>query len=301
MDSDDQQTKDMEQGLGLAEQDADIKAAFFTSANRRQGVKFIKSEDQTLDEFVAAALAGTLLPSVRSAPAPRRNSGPVKTVVATTFSTIVEDPDQDCLIAFCNPFSANCKKFAPLYIKLAKKLKNVPGLTIASMDVSSNDLPATYNVVEQPALYLLKNVWRKDGVGGGGGGNGGHQGGENVDAGGKGGKGDMNGGVEDWSSSDAVTAVPPGFRYGGDALSQKQILEFLESNGIKNIPKRVKRETAKGTATRAKQKKTKNDVGEGGNLKQGTQGGSQVEGSCAAPRPNDRGGGGGERNCKSEP
>ena len=295
MDSDDQQTKDMEQGLGLAEQDADIKAAFFTSANRRQGVKFIKSEDQTLDEFVAAALAGTLLPSVRSAPAPRRNSGPVKTVVATTFSTIVENPDQDCLIAFCNPFSANCKKFAPLYIKLAKKLRNVPGLTIASMDVSSNDLPATYNVVEQPALYLLKNVWGKDGVSGGGG-NGGHQGGENVDAGGKGGKGDMNGGVEDWSSSDAVTAVPPGFRYGGDALSQKQILEFLESNGIKNIPKRVKRETAKGTATRAKQKKTKN-------LKQGAQWGwlQADEGSCAAPRPNDRGGGGGERNCKSEP
>jgi len=97
---------------------------------------------ENLVEHFKGFLDGTLQPNIKSQPVPDKNNGPVKTIVATTFDSIVMDNTKDVLVEFYAPWCGHCKSLAPKYKKLGKMFKDVPNVVIAQVDATENDVPA---------------------------------------------------------------------------------------------------------------------------------------------------------------
>jgi len=92
-----------------------------------------------LEQFIFDYRAGKLKPFIRSAPAPALQSGPVHTLVGSTFDALVKDSSKDVLVFFHVPWCEPCKKFDKTYKKVADRLEHVKTLVIAKMDGSVND------------------------------------------------------------------------------------------------------------------------------------------------------------------
>lgn len=110
---------------------------------------------ETLQEFVDSYLAGKLKPRRKSAPVPKKQSGPVTVVVGSTFDSIVLDPTRDVLVEFYAPWCGHCKSLEPKYNQLAKDLKAEENLVIAKVDATVNDFPSDYDVKGFPTIYLV--------------------------------------------------------------------------------------------------------------------------------------------------
>ncbi len=117
--------------------------------------------DQVVD-FILRVLSQKVKPFVRSAKPPpaRRNRGPVKVVVGSTFQKIVEsDRNNDVLIEFYAPWCSYCRRLAPEFTALAKKKKKEgKALVFAKIDVTNNDFnESKYPFVHGlPSLYLVR-------------------------------------------------------------------------------------------------------------------------------------------------
>jgi len=128
-----------------------------------KGEKYSPDEDvlddmddfkETLTEFVEDYLAKKLQPRRKSAPVPKKQSGPVAVVVGSTFDKIVSDPTRDVLIEFYAPWCGHCKALEPKYTQLANELKSDKNLVIAKLDATANDFPSDYDVKGFPTIYL---------------------------------------------------------------------------------------------------------------------------------------------------
>lgn len=64
----------------------------------------------------------------------------MKVVVGKNFNDIVRDSTDDVLLEFYAPWCGHCKQLAPKYDQLAEELKNVPGLVIAKVDATANEI-----------------------------------------------------------------------------------------------------------------------------------------------------------------
>jgi protein disulfide-isomerase A1 len=125
--------------------------------NRESRKNFVFKEDQavTADNFrtfVDGVLKGTIAPTVKSEPVPADNSGPVTTIVGTTFDQIVMDNTKDVLVEFYAPWCGHCKSLAPKFEELGKLFKDDATAVIAKVDATANDTPA--DIQGFPTLIL---------------------------------------------------------------------------------------------------------------------------------------------------
>ncbi|RXG53145.1 Protein disulfide-isomerase A4 [Armadillidium vulgare] len=114
-------------------------------------------ESDDLEEFVSKFVKGKLKPHLKSQPVPKRQEGPVRTIVASTFEDEVLKNKKDVLIEFYAPWCGHCKKIEPVYKKVATHYSSKrPDLLIAKMDATSNDVLPMFDVRGFPTIYLLK-------------------------------------------------------------------------------------------------------------------------------------------------
>ena len=94
-----------------------------------------------------------LTPSLKSEDEPTSNDGLVYKLVGKTFDRDVINNDNDVFVKFYAPWCGHCKKLAPEYIELAKKLKNNKKLLIAEIDATANEIE-TVRISGFPTLKL---------------------------------------------------------------------------------------------------------------------------------------------------
>ena len=93
---------------------------------------------------------------IKSAEAPAEPyEDDVKVIVATTLEDEVIKSGKDVLIEFYAPWCGHCKKLAPIYSEVGKKLRDQPNLVIAKMDATANDVTVKdFGVRGFPTLYF---------------------------------------------------------------------------------------------------------------------------------------------------
>jgi len=117
--------------------------------------KFIMKDEfsiEIFDQFVQDLLDNKLEPYLKSEPIPDSNDEPVKVAVGKNFDDVVINNGKDTLIEFYAPWCGHCKKLAPAYDELAKKLAD-EDVAIVKMDATANDVPSPYDVKGFPTLY----------------------------------------------------------------------------------------------------------------------------------------------------
>ena len=108
---------------------------------------------ENLEKFLNDVKDGKLEAYLKSEPLPD-NSGPLKTAVAKNFAEVVQDNGKDTLVEFYAPWCGHCKKLAPVFEQVAKKLED-EDVAIVKMDATANDVPSNYEVRGFPTLYWL--------------------------------------------------------------------------------------------------------------------------------------------------
>lgn len=139
--------------LSLADWGEEVAVAIW--AGRRQ--RYAMKEDFTTEnvqDFVSDYFAHKLRPIIKSQPVPKKNKGPVKIVVGSTFDKIVNDPSKDVMIELYAPWCGHCKKLEPIYKQLAEKFVDNKKLVIAKMDATANDVAMGYDYTGFPTIYF---------------------------------------------------------------------------------------------------------------------------------------------------
>ncbi|CAD5214912.1 unnamed protein product [Bursaphelenchus okinawaensis] len=110
--------------------------------------------EENLEAFMKDLSAGKVKPYVKSAPVPKDDNGPVKTLVASNFERVLGDDKKDYLVEFYAPWCGHCKKFEPKYNEIARKLKNDKALVLAKFDATANDPHEDFKVEGFPTIYF---------------------------------------------------------------------------------------------------------------------------------------------------
>ena len=108
-------------------------------------LKYRMTEELTKDsltEFVDDFLAGTLQPYFSSEKPPRKGSGPIRTVVASTYEEIVYDPSKEVILLMCIPKLKECRAPYEWFPLAAKKFhKKAKDVVFGQINVELNDVP----------------------------------------------------------------------------------------------------------------------------------------------------------------
>lgn len=123
-------------------------------AGRGGPTKYLmKSElnEENIIKFYEDFIAKKLTPYVKSEPIPEKNDGPVKTVVADNYNSIVLDKKKNVLVKYYAPWCGHCKALQPIYEALAKNFESVDDLVFAEMDATANEV-AGLKISSYPTL-----------------------------------------------------------------------------------------------------------------------------------------------------
>jgi len=89
-------------------------------------------------------------------PEPKRIPGKVVDVVGATFEKIVLDEEKDVLLLIYSPFCGASIAVSPIFEQVADAVKDEPGIVIARIDKTANDLPIRgILVTHYPMTYLF--------------------------------------------------------------------------------------------------------------------------------------------------
>jgi len=110
---------------------------------------------ELIQAWVDDYLAGKLEETIRSEEIPQDNSGPVKVVVAKSFQQIVLDPSKDVLLEFYAPWCGHCKSLAPIYEEVGKEFETIPGVVIAKIDATVNDVDPKLGIRGFPTVKFF--------------------------------------------------------------------------------------------------------------------------------------------------
>jgi protein disulfide-isomerase A1 len=112
-----------------------------------------------ISAHVQAFLNGELTPHLKSEEVlPEDTTGDVVILKGKSFNDLVINNDKDVLVEFYAPWCGHCKKLAPTFDELGKKVKSISAnVVIAKMDSTANeiDVPGV-NVKGFPTLYFFK-------------------------------------------------------------------------------------------------------------------------------------------------
>uniref|UniRef100_A0A914WED8 Protein disulfide-isomerase n=1 Tax=Plectus sambesii TaxID=2011161 RepID=A0A914WED8_9BILA len=111
--------------------------------------------DENFPEFMKKISEAKIKAYVKSAPAPKDDKSPLRTLVGSTFAKVALDESKDVLVEFYAPWCGHCKAFEPKYKQLAAKLQaEQPNLILAKYDATANDAPENFNVEGFPTIYF---------------------------------------------------------------------------------------------------------------------------------------------------
>lgn len=96
-------------------------------------------DEASLVAFVRSVQSGSATPHYRSQPVPTA-SGPVVELVGSTYAAAIADPDKDVLVQLYSPECGHCRKLAPVYEAVARKLSDDGEIVVAQIDASQNDI-----------------------------------------------------------------------------------------------------------------------------------------------------------------
>jgi len=155
--ADEESNAELFTGFSFDESGEEINVGILGQGDKRYPMPPMEEFDpEDVISFIKKFKKGGMKPKIKSQPVPKKQKGPVVTVVGSTFDKIVLDDSKDVFIELYAPWCSHCKALEPVYTQLAKKFKNEKNLVIAKMDATANDLPEGYEVEGYPTIYFAK-------------------------------------------------------------------------------------------------------------------------------------------------
>lgn len=123
--------------------------------------KFPFVEELTSDNvksFLNSFFAGTLKAHLKSEELDAADTtGDVTILKGKSFNELVMDNTKDVLVKFYAPWCGHCKKLAPVWEELGRRLKGNDDLVIAKMDSTANEIDVKgVSVKGYPTIYFFK-------------------------------------------------------------------------------------------------------------------------------------------------
>jgi len=127
--------------IGVAKEKA---PAFRLVQPSKNNLKFLFEHEITVDNlkaFYHDFVDNKLKPFFKSADIPANpHEDNVKVIVGKNYKEVVLDSDDDVLVEYYAPWCGHCKSLAPIYSSLAGKVHKTPGVVIAKMDATANEV-----------------------------------------------------------------------------------------------------------------------------------------------------------------
>lgn len=110
----------------------------------------------SLSDFIDQYFEGNLEPYYSSEIPPKKSSGPVKTIVGSTFSKMVYNPKANVVVLFCIPSLPKCKEASEWFLTAAKKFyKKDKTIAFGDINVELNDVPLeNFKFDDLPTLFF---------------------------------------------------------------------------------------------------------------------------------------------------
>jgi len=111
-----------------------------------------------VNTFMAKYFAGDLKPHLKTETAQAEDTtGDVVVLRGSSFADLVLNNDKDVLVEFYAPWCGHCKKLAPTYDEVGRRLKNVNSVRVAKIDATANEIDVPgLSVRGYPSIYFFK-------------------------------------------------------------------------------------------------------------------------------------------------
>ena len=141
--------------LGFGSWGEDVAVGLFAPGPRKYRLMEELTQD-SLTDFIDQYFEGSLEPYFSSEIPPKKSSGPVKTIVGSTFKKMVYNPKLNVVVLFCIPTLPKCKETSEWFITAAKKFhKKDKTVIFGDINVELNDVPLEhFKFDDLPALFF---------------------------------------------------------------------------------------------------------------------------------------------------